>query len=627
MTISIRCPLRRLLGTTLIAIGILFHAPQQADAQIDVSLPTMQLDGSRSENLGRYRLAESFRFAADIRIDASQRWKHWIELGGVEHGMNAPLRIETGNPGEWYVAMGDGQRFEAVEGQGSWVPGSTVRVVYEFSGGVGRLYENDQLIAELHSTLDVLSPEGTLIMGSYAGRERFAQGEIRPEPLRLGLVPVVDYYVPEIRLDGATSRMEGGFVLPPVFTIIADVTVDRSDQWRHLLEIGTMQHSWNAALRLESGNAGEWYVAVGDGSQSAEVTGQGSWQPGSRVTVAVTYDNGHGRLFENDRQIAEFHGPANLQGGAGRLIVGGMQGKQRFFEGTLHTARLIQGIHYEAAPEDGIAAGGAIALWNDSQKRYLVAEDNGELNANRESIGDYETFGAVPANGGSTIRFQQDVGLISHHGRWLAGQDNGQAWANRCTRGDWETWQFVNAKNPNSTDVVRCWDTVALRTTRGQFLVAQDDGSAWANRSGVGPWETFLIDCQPGSKPVPQAKDLNQCLSGYQPDGCSAPTEAEVFGVQIDFAMTEKYNGKFHDACNEHDSCYARPGGNKQACDDNFQTNMNNVCGGLGGLEGSVECPAVAEAYYKVVSLHSQGQKSWDQARGVLCDCGLISEP
>lgn len=504
------------LSHCVIACSVLLLGRLPAQSQVQVPLPSLQLDGTNSEVLGRYRLPHAFRFEAIIRVDNPGQWRHVVELGGLEYGMNAPLRIEVGDPGEWYVAMGDGESYVDLHSvAGSWAPGNAVTVAFELDNGVGRLYENGELLGELESPQNAIGLEGTLILGSHKNTERFVQGEIEPKPMTLDLVPVVNLLVGETTFDGASSRALGGFVLPSVFTVTAEVRVDRSDQWRHLIEIGGREHGMNAAFRLETGQAGEWYVAVSDGQSTTDVTGHGSWDSGDWVNVAVTYDNGSGRLFENGKLLGSFEGPSDLSGTSGTLLVGSHRGDSRFFEGELRNARLRAGIHVQEAPATGgIAPWGNFALWNDSQKRYIVAEENGNLRADRESIGGWETFGAVPRDGSSAVRFGQNVALISDHKRWLVARpEDNDARADGCDGpGDRETWQFVKADDPNSTDVVRCWDRVGLRTMTGKFLVAQDNGDARADRLGVGPWETFLIDCQPGSKQAPPT-DMSQCTA------------------------------------------------------------------------------------------------------------------
>lgn len=94
---------------------------------------------------------------------------------------NAPLRIEVGNEGEWYVSMGDGSSFTEQVFQGSWSYGDWVNFHFSFDGGsqTGSLFENGVHLGDIQVVSEGISLAGQLILGSFRGQERFFSGEMR----------------------------------------------------------------------------------------------------------------------------------------------------------------------------------------------------------------------------------------------------------------------------------------------------------------------------------------------------------------------------------------------------------------------------------------------------------------
>ena len=98
------------------------------------SADLVEFDGSTSSTVALGTLPASFTVSAEVRVGASSQWQHVIEFGGVEHGNDAPFRLEVGNEGQWYVAVGDGASFSAADIQGAWNYGSWTQItVTEFS--------------------------------------------------------------------------------------------------------------------------------------------------------------------------------------------------------------------------------------------------------------------------------------------------------------------------------------------------------------------------------------------------------------------------------------------------------------------------------------------------------------
>jgi len=133
--------------------------------------------------------------------------------------------------------------------------------------------------------------------------------------------------------------------------------------------------------------------------------------------------------------------------------------------------------------------GKTIAL-KSVHNRYIVAESNGELNANRTAIGLFEEFKVKL--GGNFL-----IAIKSAHNKYLVAESNGQVNANRDKRGPWEVFsiEFVDASR------------VALKSFHNKYLIAEDDGRLNANADQRGPWEIFKLEI------IPPDSDLQRCIN------------------------------------------------------------------------------------------------------------------
>jgi|GEM_PF-3097835 hypothetical protein len=169
--------------STLVTIIVLFASLcfpiTDATAGETLQLPDTEFNGQTSQTVSLFRLPQSFSFTAEVRIDASNQWRHLIEVGGREYTWHCPLRIEVGNQGQWYIAVGDGTSYVDADFQGSWSYGVWTKILFTYVNGVGKFYENDKLIKEFAINKNVGAVQGSLILGSYKGTERFFQGAIR----------------------------------------------------------------------------------------------------------------------------------------------------------------------------------------------------------------------------------------------------------------------------------------------------------------------------------------------------------------------------------------------------------------------------------------------------------------
>ncbi|MEM9293848.1 MAG: hypothetical protein AAGD01_19375 [Acidobacteriota bacterium] len=159
---------------------------------------------------------------------------------------------------------------------------------------------------------------------------------------------------------------------------------------------------------------------------------------------------------------------------------------------------IVLGIGLLAAHSDEkeIRYGDLISL-QSHHGRFLVAEQDGRLNANRRQAREWEQFRLVdPANpaSGEPIRFGDQLALFSHHSRWVVGEPDGDAHADRDQLGNWEIWTVVDPRQPGSTGgPVLARHLVAMRSLHERYLVAEGNDEANANRSSIGAWETWRI--------------------------------------------------------------------------------------------------------------------------------------
>jgi len=111
--------------------------------------------------------------------------------------------------------------------------------------------------------------------------------------------------------------------------------------------------------------------------------------------------------------------------------------------------------------------------------KYVVAESDGNANANRLLRGESEIF---------TVEKLGDdyCALKSKYGKYLVAESNEQdVNANRSVAGPWETFTVLK-----QTD-----GTYAIKTAHGRYLVAKPDGRLKGNGTGVGNQEKFTAEC------------------------------------------------------------------------------------------------------------------------------------
>jgi aqualysin 1 len=127
--------------------------------------------------------------------------------------------------------------------------------------------------------------------------------------------------------------------------------------------------------------------------------------------------------------------------------------------------------------------------------QYMVAENagGGVINANRVSVGPWETFTLVDRNG--VLQDGDSVNLYTWN--WWVLQAPSGGGGTLVGSGTmphaWETF-VIHKLNGGGSTIVN-GDQVALQTDGGYYVVAEGGGGGVvnANRVAIGPWETFTI--------------------------------------------------------------------------------------------------------------------------------------
>jgi hypothetical protein len=102
------------------------------------------------------------------------------------------------------------------------------------------------------------------------------------------------------------------------------------------------------------------------------------------------------------------------------------------------------------------------------------------------------------------------INLRTDNGHYLCAETGGgrEVIANRTAVGPWETFTIVHADL--SGGEISSGQGILLRTANGQFLCAEGGGGreVTADRAAIGPWETFTAEIQTEALPVPQPEDV-----------------------------------------------------------------------------------------------------------------------
>jgi hypothetical protein len=129
----------------------------------------------------------------------------------------------------------------------------------------------------------------------------------------------------------------------------------------------------------------------------------------------------------------------------------------------------------------------------------VVAEKNGQMNANRRWMRSWEKFKLIKHKDGT-------ISLRSAHGKYVVAERNGKLNVNRRWMRSWEKFKLIYINKARRSVSVRHKRrrvrrskrvnrvrTVALKTTHGKYLVAEKNGQMNANRRWLRAWEKFKM--------------------------------------------------------------------------------------------------------------------------------------
>jgi hypothetical protein len=124
-------------------------------------------------------------------------------------------------------------------------------------------------------------------------------------------------------------------------------------------------------------------------------------------------------------------------------------------------------------------------------KFYVCAESGGNniVIANRSAIGAWEKFSANDHNGG-TLNHNEEISLQTWNGLLLCAElgGGGNLVANRRALGAWEKFSIVKTAG---TGAIVNGDTVALRSSSGNYLTVGAGGKLDVTGTAIEPAQTF----------------------------------------------------------------------------------------------------------------------------------------
>jgi len=125
---------------------------------------------------------------------------------------------------------------------------------------------------------------------------------------------------------------------------------------------------------------------------------------------------------------------------------------------------------------------GQIALRFHSGK-YLCAESQTRILADRAKVGEYETFIVEKIKSEDSLMPRKVHIKSVAHNKFLSAQQDGRMLADRAEAKTWETFELIKKDNGKYN----------IKSFHGKFLSAQQDGKLLADRAEAKSWEEFEI--------------------------------------------------------------------------------------------------------------------------------------
>ncbi|MBT3344920.1 MAG: hypothetical protein HN404_18125, partial [Gemmatimonadetes bacterium] len=182
-----------------------------------------------------------------------------------------------------------------------------LRVTYDHQSTHTSVYENGVRVLT-YSPVPVPSDmTGTVVLGTDGAGSSFN-------------AQVSDFQM----IPASTFETLGPSALPTDFAIEADVTINWSESWNNIITIGSPEYGNQAALRLQAGEEGKWYIAVGDGAAFNDQYFEGHWEFGTPFRLRVTYDHQstHTSVYENGERVLTYSPVPVPSGMTGTVVLG-----------------------------------------------------------------------------------------------------------------------------------------------------------------------------------------------------------------------------------------------------------------------------------------------------------------
>ena len=155
--------------------------------------------------------------------------------------------------------------------------------------------------------------------------------------------------------DGVGAHVNAGVIPLPSDQVTACVWVytdSAAGDWTHVLENGAVENLWLCSFRLELGPAeGQYYVAIGDAGAYADNDPNGvdiGWKYKEWQHLAFTFDGSVGRTYLNGNEVDSFGSDLSISAGAGTVIIGSLQGTQRYYNGLVDEIVIFDDVLGEA---------------------------------------------------------------------------------------------------------------------------------------------------------------------------------------------------------------------------------------------------------------------------------------
>ncbi|MFT5704642.1 MAG: neutral ceramidase [Shewanella sp.] len=134
----------------------------------------------------------------------------------------------------------------------------------------------------------------------------------------------------------------------------------------------------------------------------------------------------------------------------------------------------------------------AVALYHISSQKFVAADPSGQAVAQWPALGPWETFGVTLIE--EKLK-HQEISLLSDHGTYVSADNagGGNVFANRNHMQSWEKFQLRTMEPDNLSNCIRSGSRISLRTDRGFFFSAKNNGDMLADGERLAEWEKFTL--------------------------------------------------------------------------------------------------------------------------------------